>query len=57
MGGGIPMSYLDDGTQRTDFWQALAELPEDDESLTWKSDRLGATGAAPSGAYFRTIRS
>lgn len=52
MGGGIPMSYLDDAQQWNDFWQALAEVPEGDESLTWKSDRLGATGAAPSGAVY-----
>lgn len=52
MGGGIPMSYLDDSDQWNGFWQALAELPEGDESLTWKSDRLGATGPQPSTALY-----
>lgn len=27
-------------------------MPAGDESLTWKSDRLGATGAAPSGSVY-----
>ncbi|WIV43721.1 MULTISPECIES: alanine racemase [Glutamicibacter] len=52
MGGGIPMSYLDDGKQWAGFWEALAELPEGDESLTWKSDRLGATGPEASIALY-----
>ncbi|MGP5123581.1 alanine racemase [Glutamicibacter ardleyensis] len=52
MGGGIPMSYLDDAAQWTGFWKALAELPEGDESLTWKSDRLGANGSQPSSAVY-----
>lgn len=52
MGGGIPMSYLDDSTQWTGFWEALADLPDGDESLTWKSDRLGATGPQPSNALY-----
>ncbi|KUM31490.1 hypothetical protein AQ436_16505 [Arthrobacter sp. EpRS66] len=52
MGGGIPMSYLDDSQQWTGFWQALAELPEGDESLTWKSDRLGAADGQASNALY-----
>lgn len=52
MGGGIPMSYLEDGAQWQDFWAALGQLPEGDESLTWKSDRFGSFGEAPaSGVY------
>jgi len=52
MGGGIPMSYLDDSKQWIEFWEALAEVPEGDESLTWKSDRLGATGPQASTALY-----
>jgi diaminopimelate decarboxylase len=52
MGGGIPMSYLDDEDQWSGFWEALAELPESDDSLTWKSDRLGATGPEASTAVY-----
>ncbi|MCW4466770.1 alanine racemase [Glutamicibacter sp. MNS18] len=52
MGGGIPMSYLDDAQQWNGFWEALAVLPEGDESLTWKSDRLGATAAEASTAVY-----
>lgn len=52
MGGGIPMSYLDDASQWTGFWEDLAALPTGDESLTWKSDRLGATGTEPSGSVY-----
>jgi len=52
MGGGIPMSYLDDSIQWRGFWEALAELPEGDESLTWKADRLGATGPQASKALY-----
>lgn len=51
MGGGIPMSYLTSGSQWKDFWSTLAELPEGDESVTWKSDRLGSTGGPSSGVY------
>lgn len=52
MGGGIPMSYLDDASEWTDFWSALEMLPAGDESLTWKSDRLGASAGAPvAGVY------
>ncbi|HJX79343.1 alanine racemase [Glutamicibacter sp.] len=52
MGGGIPMSYLDDAAQWTGFWEDLAALPAGDESLTWKSDRLGANGTEPSGSVY-----
>lgn len=52
MGGGIPMSYLDSAAQWKDFWSALTQLPDGDESLTWKSDRLGASGDAPSSAVY-----
>ncbi|WP_219843907.1 MULTISPECIES: Y4yA family PLP-dependent enzyme [unclassified Arthrobacter] len=52
MGGGIPMSYLDDAAQWAGFWEGLAALPAGDESLTWKSDRLGAMGAEPSGSVY-----
>lgn len=52
MGGGIPMSYLPEAQQWNGFWQALAGLPAGDESLTWKSDRLGATGTQPSTAVY-----
>ncbi|MFQ4150525.1 alanine racemase [Arthrobacter sp. LAPM80] len=52
MGGGIPMSYLDSAAQWENFWSTLATLPEGDESLTWKSDRLGSSGGAPgTGVY------
>ncbi|MHA7304194.1 alanine racemase [Arthrobacter sp. TMN-49] len=52
MGGGIPMSYLDSSSQWEDFWNALEHLPEGDETLTWKSDRFGASGGAPvAGVY------
>lgn len=52
MGGGIPMSYLDSSAQWDDFWSALEHSPAGDESLTWKSDRLGASGGAPvAGVY------
>lgn len=40
------MSYLESGKQWEGFWTALKDLPEGDESLTWKSDRLG-TGVYP----------
>lgn len=46
MGGGIPMSYLDSRKQWEGFWTTLKDLPEGDETLTWKSDRLG-TGVYP----------
>lgn len=52
MGGGIPMSYLDDSQQWNGFWEALAEVPEGDESITWKSDRLGANGPNASKAVY-----
>lgn len=52
MGGGIPMSYLDDAAQWTGFWEGLSALPAGDESLTWRSDRLGATGTEPSGSVY-----
>lgn len=52
MGGGIPMSYLDSGDQWEDFWSRLARLPDGDESLTWKSDRLGSLGGAPGPAVY-----
>ncbi|WP_186759347.1 alanine racemase [Arthrobacter alpinus] len=52
MGGGIPMSYLDSADQWEDFWYQLVRLPDGDESLTWKSDRLGAKGLAPSSAVY-----
>ncbi len=52
MGGGIPMSYLASATQWKDFWSKLAQVPDGDETLTWKSDKLGASGDAPgSGVY------
>ena len=52
MGGGIPMSYLNSATQWQDFWSALATLPEGDETLTWKSDRLGSSGGGPSSGVY-----
>jgi len=52
MGGGIPMSYLESAGQWEDFWSRLALLPDGDESLTWKSDRLGATGHGPGTAVY-----
>ncbi|GAA5227141.1 alanine racemase [Paeniglutamicibacter antarcticus] len=48
MGGGIPMSYLDDAGQWEHFWEALAGQPVGSEEITWKSDSLGATGPGPS---------
>lgn len=41
-----------DVAQWSGFWEDLAALPAGDESLTWKSDRLGATGATPSGSVY-----
>lgn len=52
MGGGIPMSYLDSAEQWEDFWSQLAQLPDGDESLTWKSDRLGAADGTPGTAVY-----
>ncbi|MGA7206081.1 MAG: alanine racemase [Specibacter sp.] len=52
MGGGIPMSYLESAGQWEDFWSRLTQLPDGDESLTWKSDRLGATGQGPGTAVY-----
>ena len=52
MGGGIPMSYLDDASQWAGFWEALAEQPAGGEQITWKSDSLGALGSEPgTGVY------
>lgn len=39
MGGGIPMSYLEDETQWRAFWSALDQ--DTDPPATWKGDRLG----------------
>lgn len=52
MGGGIPMSYLESAQQWEDFWSQLGQLPEDDESLTWKSDRLGGSAGSPGTAVY-----
>ncbi|WP_152649728.1 alanine racemase [Demequina oxidasica] len=41
MGGGIPMSYLEQPAQWSTFWQGLAE--DASENLTWRGDRLGLT--------------
>lgn len=41
MGGGIPMSYLDDESQWRAFWRAL-EM-DTDRKVTWHGDRLGMT--------------
>lgn len=58
MGGGIPMSYLEEQEEWEAFWTRLDSLPDGDESLTWKSDRLGSGGGGPSSAvypYFQTL--
>ncbi|WP_343317579.1 alanine racemase [Arthrobacter sp. TMP15] len=52
MGGGIPMSYVDSAEQWRDFWSTLAHLPTGDETLTWKSDRLGASASTPGSAVY-----
>ena len=40
LGGGIPMSYLDDEEEWTRFWAEL-ERPHEPESITWRDHRLG----------------
>ncbi len=52
MGGGIPMSYLYSGSQWEEFWSILEQLPAGDETLTWKSDRLGVSGGAPTAGVY-----
>ncbi|MHA7268693.1 alanine racemase [Arthrobacter sp. HLT1-20] len=52
MGGGIPMSYVDSAEQWENFWSTLEPLPAGDETLTWKSDRFGATGGAPAAGVY-----
>ncbi|MDQ0092739.1 alanine racemase [Paeniglutamicibacter psychrophenolicus] len=52
MGGGIPMSYLDDPGQWTAFWEALAGQRAGSEDVTWKADSLGSVGTNPgTGVY------
>ena len=52
MGGGIPMSYLDDAEQWEGFWAALAGQGAGSEEITWKSDDLGSVDGTPSpGVY------
>lgn len=41
MGGGVPMSYLEDGKNWRTFWSALEQDTEGNS--TWKGDRLGLT--------------
>ncbi|GIG53367.1 Y4yA family PLP-dependent enzyme [Demequina activiva] len=53
MGGGIPMSYLEQRSQWRAFWERLAD--DGAGSLTWRGDRLGLVdpGAArPSPAVY-----
>lgn len=52
IGGGIPMSYLDDAGQWEDFWKALAGQEAGSEEITWKSDPLGAVGPGPSAEVY-----
>lgn len=52
MGGGIPMSYLDSASEWEDFWSVLEQLPAGDESLTWKSERLGAASGPPTAGVY-----
>ncbi len=41
IGGGVPMSYLDDAAQWEDFWSAHRDsLVRGDESVTWKNREL-----------------
>ena len=40
LGGGVPMSYLDDGDQWRAFWAAL-DAGGEPESITWRDHRLG----------------
>ena len=41
IGGGVPISYLDDGAQWDDFWAAHRQaLERGDESVTWKNHTL-----------------
>ena len=39
LGGGVPMSYLDDGSQWAAFWSAMRE-PHAPEALTWRDRPL-----------------
>lgn len=39
MGGGVPMSYLEDEQQWRDFWRGVDQAEGDE--LTWRGDRLG----------------
>ncbi|WP_084130270.1 hypothetical protein [Demequina sp. NBRC 110055] len=41
MGGGVPMTYLEDRAQWRAFWERL-DVDRDD-TLTWRGDRLGMT--------------
>ena len=53
MGGGIPMSYLEDEASWRTFWKALAADP--DGEMTWRGDRLGLIDPAldrPSNALY-----
>lgn len=53
MGGGVPMSYLEDRAQWRAFWERLDT--DQHGSLTWRGDRLGLTdpaGDRPSPAVY-----
>lgn len=41
IGGGIPMSYLDDPGQWEDFWREHREALQGDEPITWRGHPLG----------------
>lgn len=40
LGGGVPMSYLDDAAEWDSFWGAM-RAPHEPESLTWRDHALG----------------
>ncbi|WP_234998650.1 alanine racemase [Demequina sp. NBRC 110057] len=46
IGGGIPMSYLEDRAQWRAFWERLAQ--DAHGTLTWRGDRLGLTDPSAS---------
>lgn len=52
IGGGIPMSYLDDAGQWTAFWEVLAGQNPGSEETTWKDDPLGAVGKNPGNGVY-----
>lgn len=46
MGGGIPMSYLDDADQWQHFWHTLDATQPGTSQVTWRGDQLGLVDPA-----------